>query len=134
MLIAIVVLQVLLLIALGLLYARKPAVAPVVEPDARHAQLPEQVALLHGRHEAHDSNLRAGLTDLRREAGLSASAAREANARDFVGLRTEVTGTLAVLGETLRTELAGFRAELVEFGKDNRDAGAKAGGGWAGPA
>ena len=63
--------------------------------------------------------------DLRRESGLAAEAARDANARDFTILRTEVTGNIAMLGDTLRTELASFRAELATFGKDSRDAGSK---------
>ena len=118
MLIALFILQVLSLIAIAVLYVRRPVAPAAVVPDARQTQLPEQVALLHGRHEAHDTNLRAGLMDLRREAGLAAEAARDANARDFAALRTEVTGNIALLGDTLRTELASFRT-------DNREAGAK---------
>ena len=125
MLIVLVVLQLLLLTAVTLLWLRKPATAPVVAPDPRQLQLPEQVALLHGRHETHDSNLRSGLMDLRRETELASDAARTANARDFAALRTEVTGNIAVLGDTLRTELASFRTELAGFGKESRDAGGK---------
>ena len=80
----ILLLQVLLLVAVLLLFPRKPPVTETPAVDARQAQLPEQVALLHGRHEAHDTNLRAGLMDVRRESALAAEAAREANAR---GLR-----------------------------------------------
>ena len=123
MLVLMLVVQVLLLVAVVLLWLRKP-VAPVPVPvaapviDPRQAQLPEEVGRLHARHEAHDANLRGGLTDLRRETGAAAEAAREASARDFAALRTEVTGNIARLGDTLRTELASFRT-------DNREAGAK---------
>ena len=121
----ILLLQVFLLVAVLLLFLRKPPVTETPAVDARQAQLPEQVALLHGRHEAHDTNLRAGLMDVRRESALAAEAAREANARDFATLRTEVTGTIARLGDTLRTELASFRTELASFRTDNLEAGAK---------
>ncbi len=119
MVLLILIVQVLLLVAVVLLWLRKPvAAAAAPEMDPRQAQLPEQVGLLHARHQAHDDNLRGGLTDLRRETGAAAEAAREASARDFAALRTEVTGNIARLGETLRTELASFRT-------DNRDAGTK---------
>jgi DNA recombination protein RmuC len=100
------------LIAVVVLLMRKP---PVPGSDPRLAQLPEQIARLEARTDARSealgSSLRDGLGDLRREANENALAAREAAARDFGQLRTEITGSIATLGATLQAGLGEFRAD-----------------------
>ena len=117
MLLVVIGLQVVLLVALVVLLMR-PKAAVTAEPDVRQAQVPDQLMQLHARHEGLDTNLRAGLSELRRETGLEAAASREASARAFSELRGEVLGTIATLGQTLKTELGAFRT-------DNRDAAGK---------
>ena len=110
MLLAVIVLQllILLLVAMALL-RRRPTAAPALDP--RHAQLPDQIAQLHTRHEGLDLNLRAGLSDLRRELGTEALATREANAAAFRELRTEVVGSVQALGQQLHAGLDRFRED-----------------------
>ncbi len=115
MLLAIVVLQLVILLALAVLLVRKQTVAPHAEPDARSAQLPDQLAQLHTQHGANyaafDGNLRAGLTDLRRDAGAEALTTREANARASADLRAELSRTIAALGGELHAGLVHFRGD-----------------------
>ncbi len=112
MLLAVLVLQLLLLAVALALFLRKPPAAPALDP--RHAQLPDQITTLHARHESHDTNLRAGFHDLRHQSGTEALATREANARAFAELRKEVLGTVDILGQTLKSELAAFRADNAQ--------------------
>ncbi|ADW70542.1 DNA recombination protein RmuC [Granulicella tundricola] len=111
MLLVIVVLQIVLLGGLVVLLMRRTS-APVL--DARQAALPDQITGLQARHEALESALRSGLSEIRREAGTEALTTREANARASAELRGEVTGTIATLGQTVKTELAGFRSDNTQ--------------------
>ena len=111
MLIGILMLQVVLLAAVIALWMRRGAV-PVV--DARQAALPDQITGLMARSEALDGSLRNGLSDIRQETGREALATREANGRAFAELRAEVTGTIATLGQTVKSELIGFRTDNAQ--------------------
>ena len=121
MLLAVIVLQVLLLIAVFALLFRRPT-TPQPATDPRHAQLPDQITHLHARHEALDTNLRAGLSDLRRDAAADALTTRDCHDKTAATLRTEVLAMLdklgGTLGDTLKSELSTFRA-------DNREAAAR---------
>ena len=94
------------LIAVVVLLLRKTSVT-----DARLAQLPEQVTRMDARADALGTSLREGLAEIRKENRENATAAREAAARDFVQLRTEVAQSIAMLGTTLNAGLADFRAD-----------------------
>ncbi len=111
MLIVIVVLQVVLLVVGGMLLARKAA-APVV--DARQAGVPDQLVALGARLEGLDAGLRDGLSDVKRASALEAAINRESSMKAFADLRGEVTGTMATLGQTVKAELAGFRADNLQ--------------------
>ena len=151
MVLTILALQVLLLLATAVLFLRRRPLVERTSQDERHAQIPDQIAQLHARHEALDSTFRSGLLDLRRETGCEALTAREANARAFMDLRTEVTGSVNALGQqlhaaldrfrednvasssVLRTEVTGniatmgltLKGELATFRRDNTEAAAK---------
>ncbi len=115
MLLVVIVLQILILFALGVLLMRKQAASPTLQQDPRHVQLPDQLAQLHTQHGANyaafDTNLRAGFTDLRRETGSEALSTREANTRAFADLRSELAQTIANLGGQLHAGLTHFRED-----------------------
>ena len=126
MLLAVVILQFLLLAVL--LWSRLDRTA-TANVDPRQAQMPDQLAHLHARHEALDGNLRSGLAEIRRDSATEGMSGRrelaetldrfrEDNVTAAAALRTEVLGTLGALGETLQAELASFRV-------DNRDSAQK---------
>ncbi len=112
MLIMIVVLQVVLLLAMVVLLMRRTAAAP--EVDARQAGIPDQLVALGARVEGLDGALRGGLAEARSASGLEAAINRESSAKAFAELRGEVTGTIATLGQTVKTELAEFRADNLQ--------------------
>ena len=108
LLLALVVLLLLLGIIVVLL-VRKPQPA---SHDAPHAQLTEQLGTLHALHESLDGNLRAGLSDLRRDHGTEAQSTRDANTRAFADQRTELATAVAALAQQLHAELN--RARTVQ--------------------
>ncbi len=136
MLFAVIVLQVVVLLALLVLLLRKPATPPQVQADPRQLQLPDQITHLHARHESLEANLRTGLSDLRHDAAADALATRETHARAAgdlrmelattlshlrenniqaaAGLRQELLANLDTLGNTLKAELASFRSDNTE--------------------
>jgi DNA recombination protein RmuC len=87
MLIAILVLQCIVLLALLALFLRKPIAA---EPDPRLAQLPDQLSRL--------------IAD-------EARRAREDNAASAAALRNEVIGSIVTLGQGLKDDLKDFRED-----------------------
>ena len=144
MLAALFALQLVLLLALIALYFRKPQAPQQPQQDPRHAAIPDQLTHLHARHEAGfsglDTNLRAGLSDLRQAHGAEASTTREATLRAFNDLRTELSGALdrfrednAASAGALRTEVLGsvttlgetLKLELAHFRQDNSQAAQK---------
>ena len=111
MLLALVVLQVLVLVTLLALLLKRSGGGAAPVQDARHAQLPDQMTQLHARHEALDTNLRGGLSELRQLSGAEGLSTREANARAFVELRTEISGSVGALAQTLNAGLDRFRED-----------------------
>ena len=89
MLIALLVLQSIVLLALLALFLRKPAAA---EPDPRLAQLPDQLSRLIADEARHT---------------------REDNATSATALRNEVIRTIATLGQSLKDDLKSFREDNV---------------------
>ena len=87
MLIALLVLQSIVLLALLALFLRKPEAA---EPDPRLAQLPDQLSRL--------------IADEARQT-------REDNATSATALRNEVIRTIATLGQSLKDDLKSFRED-----------------------
>jgi DNA recombination protein RmuC len=87
MLIAVLVLQSILFIAILALFLRKPAPA---QPDPRLVQLPDQLSRL--------------IAD-------EARRTREDNATAATALRNEVIGSIATLGQGLKDDLKAFRAD-----------------------
>ena len=125
MLLVILALQVLLLIAVAVLFLRPQPAPPAAAQDPRLTALPDQITHLHARHEALETHLRGGLSDIRE--GVSAEAGstrielaatltslRDDNASAAVALRTEVLGSVSTLGETLKTELSHFRTDNTQ--------------------
>jgi DNA recombination protein RmuC len=104
MIVALVVLQLITLVALVALWMRKPAaVNDAVDPRLAQllaADLPTQFTRLDARSEALDGHLRGELAQLRTETEGRSTA-----------LRTELIGNLTTLGTTLRTELETTRKE-----------------------
>jgi DNA recombination protein RmuC len=107
-LLAELVLLLLILIAVVMLFLRKP-VAPVM--DTRLLQLPDQLTRVDARADALDRHLREALEGLRRELSSEAQRSREASAADAVALRNEVAESIALLGTTLNTGLDNFRGD-----------------------
>jgi DNA recombination protein RmuC len=98
------------LICLIVLLLRKTAAhEPAAVPDPRLLQLPDQLTRIDARSEALDANVRTALIQLRTDLADEARRTREASASDFAVLRTEIAGSIATLGTTLNTGLAGFR-------------------------
>jgi len=80
-------------------------------PDARLAQLPDQLTRLDARNAALDEHIRAAFAQMRSDIAAEAQRTREASAADFAALRTEVTASIAALGQTLQTGLQDFRGD-----------------------
>src|SRR5882757_5614508 len=115
MLTALIVLQILTLLAVIFLLLRRQAAAT---QDPRAAQIPDQLARLDARSEAFDAHARSAFAQMRDDIAAEAKRTREASATDFGALRTEITGSISTLGNTLHTGLDAFR-------KDNADSAAK---------
>jgi len=115
MLTALIVLQILTLIAVIFLLLRRQAAAP---QDPRAAQILDQLARLDARSEAFDAHARSAFAQMRDDIAAEAKRTREASATDFGALRTEITASISTLGATLHTGLDAFR-------KDNADSAAK---------
>ncbi len=115
MILALIVLQVLTLVALILLLLRRSQAAPPAE-DPRLAQLlaadlPGQFTRLDARSEGLDQHLRAELSHLRADT-TSASAS----------LRTEVLTNMNTLGNTLETKLEASRTAAASQATESREA------------
>ena len=80
-------------------------------PDARLGQVPDQLTRLDARNAALDEHIRTAFAQMRTDIAAEAQRTREASAADFTALRTEITGSIATLGQTLQTGLAGFRSD-----------------------
>lgn len=80
-------------------------------PDARLAQIPDQLTRLDARNAALDEHIRASFAQMRSDIAEEARRTREASAADFAALRTEVTASIAALGQTLQTGLQDFRGD-----------------------
>jgi DNA recombination protein RmuC len=104
MLIAILVLQSLVFLALLALLLRKP---PVAQPDPRLAQLPDQLTRLDARADL----VRESLAQMRTDIAEEARRTREANATDFGTLRTEIAANVTAIGQTLKSDLNSFRED-----------------------
>jgi DNA recombination protein RmuC len=118
MLILVIVLQITVRAAVLVLFLRVRNAGSAAGQDSRQAQVPDQLARLHDRHESNhlalDTNLRSGLSDLRREAGAEALSTRESNTRGFAELRAELMANIATLGQQLHGGLTQFRTDNAE--------------------
>ncbi len=114
MLTAIVVLQLVLCVAVLLLWLRRPSGAVIVDPRA--TQLPDQLARIDIRNEAFDAHARDVLARMRDEIAAEAQRTREGNAASFATLRTEVAGNVGSFGAALHGELVAFRADHLASG------------------
>ncbi len=108
MLIVVLALQLLMLVALAVLLIRRTG---TVAPDTRLAALPDQVVALGARMEGLDAALRGGLDAARSASALEAAINREANAKAFVELRTELQASISNLGEIINRGFDGFRTD-----------------------
>ena len=104
MLIAILVLQLAVLLALLTLILRKPATSA---QDPRLAQLPDQITRLDARADL----VRESLVQMRTEIAEEARRTRQANATDFGTLRTEIAANITAIGQTLKSDLISFRED-----------------------
>jgi DNA recombination protein RmuC len=80
-------------------------------PDARLAQIPDQLTRLDARNAALDEHIRASFAQMRSDIAEEARRTREASATDFISLRTEIRESIATLGQTLQTGLGDFRGD-----------------------
>ena len=115
MLSAIILLQLLTLVALIVLLLRRPT-APTQTEDPRLAQLhaadlPAQFTRLDARSQSLEEHLRGELSHLRNDAAMASTA-----------LRIEVLGNIGTLGEALNKGLEGFRADNVHQATESREA------------
>ena len=106
MLIPLAALQCITLIVLVVLLLRKPAAPAAIDPRA--AQIPDQLARL----ETHlDTQIRSSLTELRAELRSEAQLSRQVADTASVALRSEITASIATLGQALSTNLDRFRED-----------------------
>lgn len=110
MLLAVVALQVLLLVLVAMLLARRSASAPAPQ-DTRLQTLPDAVLALGVKTEAADAAVRNHLAELRREQGEAETRARHAAELANRALREEITGSIAALSKTLHEGLSSFRTD-----------------------
>ena len=108
MLITLLVCQIVTLIAVVVLILRRSQGSAV---DPRLSQVPDQMTRLDARSEAVERNLRESLAQLRDDIAAEAQRTREANAKDFGALRSEVTQNIAELNRQLQDGLGAFRAD-----------------------
>ncbi len=118
MLAAILVVQIIAVIALVLLLLRRNTPGTAI-PDARlesllNADLASQVVRADARAEALDQHLRLALTDIRRDQTTDVERSREAAANAAASLRTEIVGNIDTLGKTLRDGLGAFRSDNTQ--------------------
>jgi DNA recombination protein RmuC len=99
---------VILLVVLFLLFRKQPTAQ---QQDPRLLQIPDQLTRLDAHFDALDRHLRGDLAQLRTDLAEEAQRTREASAADFGNLRTEISATIATLGQALQTGLAGFRSD-----------------------
>jgi DNA recombination protein RmuC len=98
----------LILIAIGILFLRKPEMPAT---DARLLQLPDQLTRVDARADALDRHVREALEGMRRDFAADAQRGREADAAEAVALRKEIASSIALLGTTLNSGLDGFRGD-----------------------
>jgi DNA recombination protein RmuC len=112
MLIAILVLQSIALLALIVLFLRKP---PIAQPDPRIADVGDKFNRL-------DLYLREALAQMRTDAPQEATRTRKENAESAAELRKEVLASITTLGSTLRDGLNNFRDDNKTSGDQLRHA------------
>jgi DNA recombination protein RmuC len=108
MLTILIALQVLTLIAVAVLLARRQQ-APAVDP--RMSQILDQLTRLDARSDALDRSVRESMAQMRNDIAAEAQRTREASAKDFGNLRGEVTQNIAELSRLLQEGLSGFRSD-----------------------
>ncbi|MBN9615805.1 MAG: recombinase RmuC [Acidobacteriales bacterium 59-55] len=106
MLIALLVVEIVTLLAIVFLLLRRQQ-----GPDARLGQVPDQLTRLDARNAALDDHIRGAFAQMRTDIASEAQRTREASETAFAALRIEITGSIATLGQTLQTGLAGFRSD-----------------------
>ena len=119
MILALIVLQILTLVALIVLVVRHSSAAPAAAPpveDPRLAQLlaadlPAQFTRLDARSQGLDQHLRAELSQLRTDTASSSAS-----------LRTEVLTSMDTLGNTLHSKLESSRAGFAAQANESREA------------
>jgi len=104
--IVLLLVQIAVLIGVAVLLLRRQQA-----PDARLAQIPDQLTRLDARNASLDEHIRASFAQMRSDIAEEARRTREASAADFAALRTEVTSSIAALGQTLQTGLQDFRGD-----------------------
>jgi DNA recombination protein RmuC len=108
MLTLLMICQIATLIAVVVLFLRKPQ-APAQDP--RVAQVPDQLTRLDARAETLDRSVRESMAQMRNDIAGEAQRTREASARDFGSLRSEVTQNIAELSRLLQDGLSVFRSD-----------------------
>jgi len=108
MLTILIALQVLTLIAVAVLLARRQQ-GPAVDP--RMSQILDQLTRLDARSDALDRSVRESMAQMRNDIAAEAQRTREASAKDFGNLRGEVTQNIAELSRLLQEGLSGFRSD-----------------------
>lgn len=119
MFLALLIVEVITLLAVVFLLLRRRAASP---QDARLAQIPDQLTRLEGRQQAADEQMRNAFGQMRSDIAAEAQRTREASETAFAALRTEVTASIATLGATLNTGLAAFRSDNKDSDNRLRDA------------
>jgi DNA recombination protein RmuC len=117
MLIALLVLQSIVLLAILALFLRRSKSAGV-ELDPRLAQLSDQLTRLDARAD----HVRESLVQMRTDIAEEARRTREANTADFGTLRTEIAANITAIGQTLKADLNSFREDNKNSGDQLRRA------------
>ena len=112
MLAGILALQILIILALLVLFLLRPAASA---PDPRQLAVPDQIARLETRldtrAEAAERHLGTGLAQIRADLSSEAATTRHASETAAAALRAEVLGTISTLSHTLAGGLESFRAD-----------------------
>jgi DNA recombination protein RmuC len=112
--ILILILQIVILVAVVFLLVRK---SPAPQQDPRLVQLadtlPAQLTRLDARNQAADEHMRTSFAQMRSDIATEAQRTRGASTADFTILRTEITSSIATLGQALKTDLNSFREDNV---------------------
>lgn len=128
MLIAVVVLQTVLLLAvLAVVLRRRPDgdrqdAQKADASELRLAEIRDLLTRMEVRAEGIEGQVRGGFDGIRREIATEAQTGREAATVSSRDLRTEVLGCVANLGASLSTALEGFRADNKTSGEALRTA------------